>query len=83
LSRKKLTFWDSKISKHHTFSTEVQSEQVQLRANSSIEMVSSGSHRPSEFFNISTANQNQGGKLIFSPRIFYLARKMACFTESS
>ena len=32
LIRKELKIWDSKISKHHTFTTELQSEQVQTRS---------------------------------------------------
>jgi len=36
-----------------------------------------------KLFDISAATQNQGGKYIFSPRIFRLARKMARFTEGS
>ena len=36
-----------------------------------------------QLFDISAANQNQGGKLIFSPRISRLARGMARFKEGS
>ena len=44
-----------------------------IGANSGIEMVSSGSHWPSEVVDISAANQNQGG--LFSRGISRLARK--------
>ena len=36
-----------------------------------------------QLFNISAANQYQGGTCIFSPHIFRLARKKSRFTEGS
>ena len=68
-------------------STELQSEQVQIRASFGIE---NGILRDpqvligqAKLFDISAANQNQGGKCISSPRITRLARKKVRFTESS
>ena len=67
--------------------TELQSEQVQICASFGIE---NGILRDPQFligqaklFDISAANQNQGGKCISSPRITRLAHKKVCFTESS
>ena len=65
-------------------STELQTEQVRIRASFGIE---NGILRDpqvliglAKLFDISAANQNQGGKFISSPRITRLARKKVRFT---
>ena len=55
-----------------------------MRASFSTEMESSGILRfigPAKLFDISAANQNQGGKCICSPRISRLARHKVRFLQ--
>ena len=68
--------------------TELQSEQVQSNSQKfaptlALKWCPQDLIGWAKFFDISAANQNQGGKCIFSPRISRLARKMARFTKGS
>jgi len=88
LTRKRLKIWDFKISKRQTFTAELQSEQVQTHPQKFAPTLALEWHPQdiigrAKLLDISAANQNQGGKCIFSPRISRLARKMARFTEGS
>ena len=73
------------------FATELQSEQVQTHPQKFVPtlalqwypqdlIVLTGQ---AELFDTSAANQNQGGKCIFSLHISSLASKKACFTVAS
>jgi len=74
LTRKKLKIWDFKTSKRQSFTTELQSEQVQTHPQIFAPSVTLKWYPQdligrAKLFDISAANQNQGGKYIFSPRI--------------
>jgi len=69
-----LKIWDFKISKRQTFTTELQREQVQthpqkLAPTLALKWYPQDLFGQANLFDISAANQNQGGKCIFSPPI--------------
>jgi len=72
LTRKKLKIWDFKISKRLTFTTELQSEQVQTHPQKFALTLALKWYpqdiigRAKPLLDIPAANQNQGGKCIFS-----------------
>jgi len=88
LARKKLKIKDLKTSTRQTFTSELQSEQVQSYPQKFAPTLVLKWHPQdligrAKLFDISAANQNQGGERIFSPNISRLARKMTRFTEVS